>query len=71
MFYRGHPATLIENQSSIYAMLLSGIILLLVRMYCPYHFIDVEDRSWMFFSLLMNNRMQSDVPLKISHVSYK
>ena len=37
--------------------------------HCPVTFKDVEDRSWMFFSYLMNNRTQTDLPLKMIHVS--
>ena len=33
--------------------------------HCPFTFIDVEDRSWIFFSYFMNNRIQTDLPLKI------
>ena len=36
---------------------------------CPFTFIDVEDRSWMCFSCLMNNRIQTDLPFKVIHVS--
>ena len=36
---------------------------------CPFTFIDVEDRSWMCFSYFMNNRIQTDLPLKMIHVS--
>ena len=49
MVYHGHPATLIESQSSTYAMLLSGTIQLAD---CPYTFINVEDRSWMINFIL-------------------
>ena len=35
----------------------------------PFAFIDVEDRSWMCFSYFMNNRIQTDLPLKMIHVS--
>ena len=35
----------------------------------PFTFIDVEDRSWMCFSYFMNNRIQTDLPLKVIHVS--
>ena len=37
--------------------------------HCPFTFIDVEHRSWMFF-YLMNYRIQTDllVPLKMIHV---
>ena len=49
-------------------MRLSGIIQLLVCAHCPFTFIDVEDR-WMCFSYFMNNRIQTDLPLKMIHVS--
>ena len=36
----------------------------------PFTFIDVEDRSWMgFFSYFTNNRILTDSPLKMFHVS--
>ena len=38
--------------------------------HCPFTFIDVEDRSWMFFSYFTNNRIQTDLPLKMIHVSF-
>ena len=51
-------------------MRLAGIIQLLVCAHCPFTFKDVEDKSWMFFfSYLMNNRIQTDLPLKMIHVS--
>ena len=38
--------------------------------HCPFTFKDVEDRSWMFcFSYFMDNRIQTDLPLKMIHVS--
>ena len=36
--------------------------------HCPFTFIDVEDRSWIFF-YFMNNRIETDLPLKMIHVS--
>ena len=36
--------------------------------HCPFTFIDVEDSSGCF-SYFMNNRIQTDVPLKMIHVS--
>ena len=55
LIYHGHHATLIETQSSTSAMWLLMIIKLLVCAYCPYNFINVEDRSWMnkFFNDLI------------------
>ena len=50
-------------------MRLSGIIQLLACAHCPFTFKDVADRSWMFFSYFMNNRIQTDLPLKMIHVS--
>ena len=35
----------------------------------PFTFIDVEVRSWMCFSYFMNNRIQTDLPLKMIHAS--
>ena len=55
LIYHGHHATLIETQSSTYAMWLLMIIKLLVCSYCPYNFINAEDRSWMnifFYDLI-------------------
>ena len=41
--------------------------------HCPrdysFTFIYVEDRSLMCFSYFMNNRIQTDLPLKMIHVS--
>ena len=37
--------------------------------HCPFTFKDVEDRSWIFFSYFMNNRIQTDLPLKMIHIS--
>ena len=37
--------------------------------HCPFTFKDVEERSWMFFSYFMDNRIQTDLPLKMIHVS--
>ena len=38
--------------------------------HCSFTFIDVEDRSWMFFfSYFMNNRIETDLPLKMINVS--
>ena len=49
----------------------SAIIKLLVCAYCPYYLIDEEDRilSWMIVSYFMNNRIQTDIPLKIIQIS--
>ena len=37
--------------------------------HCPFTFIDAEDRKLNFFFLFMNNRIQTDLPLKMIHVS--
>ena len=38
--------------------------------HCPFTFKDVADRNWMgFFSYFMNNRIQTDLTLKMIHVS--
>ena len=37
--------------------------------HCPFTFIDVEDRSWMFFLYFINNTIQIDLPLKMINVS--
>ena len=36
---------------------------------CPFTFKDVEDRSWVCFSYFMNYKLQTDLPLKMIHVS--
>ena len=33
--------------------------------YCLYNFIDKEDRNWKFFFYFKNNRMQTDLLLKM------
>ena len=37
--------------------------------HCPFTLKDVEDRSWMFFSYFMKNKIQTGLPLKMIHVS--
>ena len=43
--YNDHPATLIQTQASTYGLGLSRSIKYPVCAYCPYNFMEVEDRS--------------------------
>ena len=36
---------------------------------CLFTFIDLEDRSWMYFTYFMNYRIKTYLPLKMIHVS--